>query len=206
VGRWRCEREHRRPSATRPRHSWRADLRSCATLRDRLVSEQATHEGSPSTAEPEPSSAPPSPLDVAWKDLISRWHDPSAHKAFVVLAAQLDALQDAARRYREAKDRGDTVVVDGYRVPGDPASRAEVASKGLELVLAQALARFETQPRGARAKPTVIFLPIAAGMMLFCLSYAMAQITGRQAFLSAPALAAQALLVALVPWARLRRG
>lgn len=146
------------------------------------------------------------PLDAAWKNVVQRWDDPAAHKAFVVLAAQLDQLQDAARRYREAKSDAEHVTVEGYRVPGDPASRTEVAERGLQLVLAQALARFESQPREDRPKSGGLALPVAAMMMLFGLSFAFANFTGKREFVSLPSLAAQVLLVAIVPWRRVRRG
>lgn len=145
------------------------------------------------------------PLDAAWKNVVTKWDDPAAHKAFVVLAAQLDLLQEAARRYREAKSDSENVTVDGYRVPGDRASRTEVAERGLQLVLAQALARFEAMPREDRPKRGGLALPLAAMMMLFGLSFAFANFTGKREFVSLPSLAAQVLLVAVVPWRRVRR-
>ncbi len=152
-----------------------------------------------------PASDATAPLEAAWKNVVSHWEDPAAHKAFVVLAAQLDQLPDAARRYREAKSDGELVAVDGYRVPGDRASRSEVAERGLQLVLAQALARFESVPREDRPKAGRLALPLAALMMLFGLSFGAANMTGKREFLSLPALAAQVLLVAIVPWRKIQR-
>lgn len=146
-----------------------------------------------------------SPLDDAWRELVTKWTEPAAHKTFVVLAGQLDALQEAARRYREAKTDGETVVVDGYRVPGSTESRREIAERGLQLVLAQALARFDAMPREERSNRGAVLMPIAALMMLFGLSFAMANMTHNNKFISLPALAGQVLLVALIPWQKLQR-
>jgi hypothetical protein len=170
----------------------------------RSVSETASDN---STPDPTPSEPPSSetPLDAAWRELVSKWNEPAAHKAFVTLAAQLDALQDAARRYREAKSEDDAVVIDGYRVPGSVESRREIAEKGLQLVLAQALARFDSMPREDRRSRGAVVMPIAALMMLFALSFALANMTHNRTFVSLPSLAVQVLIVAIIPWQKLQR-
>lgn len=170
------------------------------------VSETPTEQPVPDSAQ---SEAPAEdPLDAAWRELVSKWTDPAAHKAFVVLAAQLDALQHAARLYRAAKSDGEdnagAVVIDGYRVPGSVESRREIADKGLQLVLAQALARFDAMPRDRDSRGAVI-MPIAALMMLFALSFAMANMTHNRALISLPSLAVQVLIVAIIPWQKLQR-
>jgi hypothetical protein len=145
------------------------------------------------------------PLEDAWRSVVTRWDEPAAHKGFVFLAASLDRLTDAAKRYREAKNDGADVTVGGYRVPGNPASRKEIAERGLQLVLAQALARFDAIPREDRGRSTPVALPIAALMMLFALSFALANSTGNRVFISLPVLAVELLVVALFPWRKLRR-
>lgn len=157
------------------------------------------------TPEPPVADVAAGPLDAAWRELVTQWSDPAAHKTFVVLAAQVDALPEAARRYREAKAQGETVVVDGYRVPGSGESRREIAERGLQLVLAQALARFDSSPRAEPRSKAGVFLPVAALMMLFGLSFSIANLTRNPALVSLPSLAVQALIVALIPWKRLQR-
>ncbi len=163
----------------------------------------AQNEATPS--ESSESAVIAAPLDEAWRELVTRWSDPAAHKSFVVLAGQLDALQEAARRYREAKSDGESVVVDGYRVPGNSESRRAIAERGLQLVLAQALARFDAMPREERRSKASVFLPVAALMMSFGLSFALANMSHNRTFISLPSLAAQVIIVALIPWQKLQR-
>lgn len=171
------------------------------------VSETPTEQAVPDSARTEAPAE--DPLDAAWRELVSKWTDPAAHKSFVVLAAQLDALQHAARLYRAAKSDGEdnagAVVIDGYRVPGSVESRREIADKGLQLVLAQALARFDAMPRDNSSSRGAVIMPIAALMMLFALSFAMANMTHNRALISLPSLAVQVLIVAIIPWQKLQR-
>lgn len=162
-------------------------------------------EPTPARAESSSDELATSPLDDAWRELVTKWTEPAAHKTFVVLAGQLDALQEAARRYREARTDAETVVVDGYRVPGSLESRREIAERGLQLVLAQALARFDAMPRDEQRSKGAVLMPIAALMMLFGLSFAMANMTHNSKFISLPALAGQVLIVALIPWQKLQQ-
>jgi hypothetical protein len=143
------------------------------------------------------------PLDDAWRSLLVRWDDPGAHRAFVVLADSLGRLEHAARMYRQAREAGDGVIVGGYRVPGDLASRRERADRGLELVVAQALAHLAHAPRAERVAPRVKLIKIAALMMLVSGSFALTMTTGNRAFSSPAVLLIEVALVALIPWQRL---
>jgi hypothetical protein len=168
------------------------------------VSETASDNSTPDPAQSD-LPANETPLDAAWRELVSKWNEPAAHKAFVVLAAQLDALQDAARRYRDARSEQESIVIDGYRIPGSVESRREIAEKGLQLVLAQALARFDSMPREHHRSRGAVLMPIAALLMLFALSFALTNMTHNRAFVSLPSLAVQVLIVAIIPWQKLQR-
>ncbi|MDP3278138.1 MAG: hypothetical protein Q8Q09_23330 [Deltaproteobacteria bacterium] len=173
---------------------------------------------SESAAEPQPSPAPPieqplandpseqEPLELAWKRAVESWDDPAAHRAFVALASAIDQLNVAASRYRAAKETQSEPIVAGYRVPGDRASRVEIADRGLQLVLAQALARLDRMPRTRRARPGQWMLPVAALMMLLGLSFLGKIMTGRSVFTSLPVIALEMLVVAIIPWGRFSAG
>lgn len=161
-----------------------------------------------STPDPTQSDLPadPTPLDAAWRKLTSQWNEPAAHRAFVALAAQLDALQEAARRYREVQSSDEqSAVINGYRIPGSVESRRQIAEKGLQLVLAQALAHFDSMPREKHRSPGTVFKPLAALMMLFALSFALSTMTHDRTLVSLPSLAVQVLIVAIIPWQKLQR-
>jgi hypothetical protein len=105
--------------------------------------------------------------------------------------------------YRQTRDAGDGIVVGGYRVPGDLASRRERAERGLELVVAQALTHLANAPRTPRTASRATLFKIAALMMLFSASFALSMATGNKTFSSPAVLLLELGLVALVPWQRL---
>ena len=58
----------------------------------------------------EPST--PTSADQAWAEVLARWDDEEAHRAFLERFADLDGLAEAGRRYREvlASRPGDAVA------------------------------------------------------------------------------------------------
>lgn len=133
------------------------------------------------------------PLEEAWKTLQEHWSEPARHEAFVALAASLERLPDAAARYRSAAE-----------VP----ERAAEAERGKRLVLARALAQIDAMPRTDRAlarRRGALLAPLASLGFLLTTSFALAVLTHRREFVSAPALAAEVLLIALLPWRRILR-
>lgn len=57
-----------------------------------------------------------SPLESVWAEVVAHWDDDAAHERFVAIAQTLDALPDAAGRYRaaaadpERKERAETML------------------------------------------------------------------------------------------------
>ncbi len=63
---------------------------------------------------PEPGEIPDAGEEAAWAELVARWDDPLAHRAFLDRCHDLGALSQAGARYR--------AVLSGR--PGDPAAAA----------------------------------------------------------------------------------
>lgn len=77
--------------------------------------------------------------DEAWADLVARWSDEEAHRAFLSGLNELGALAEAGRRYRDAL----------ARQPGDPVAlrwRDELVRKATVLAMSQ-------MPRTAPPRP-----------------------------------------------------
>ena len=78
-------------------------------------------------------------VDEAWADLVARWSDEEAHRAFLSRFNDLDALAEAGRRYRDAL----------ARQPDDPVAlrwRDELVRKATVLAMSQ-------MPRTAPPRP-----------------------------------------------------
>jgi hypothetical protein len=105
---------------------------------------------------------PDAALDAAWTTVLAAWYDDAAHERFVALAAALDRLPDAGRRYRAERERAEAV--------GDQA-RAAVARKHIDALLAVAMQRMlatRTPPGGpkhARARVFWVAAGIAAALV-----------------------------------------
>jgi hypothetical protein len=134
------------------------------------------------------------PVESAFGELRDRhWSEPERHRAFVALATLLGRLPDAAARYRSATS--------------NPAL-ADEARKGLDAVLAAAVAQIDAAPRTARdevRRRAGLFVPIAALGLMLALAYLAATLTQRRELVSAPAVALEIAFVALLPWRRLLR-
>ncbi len=63
---------------------------------------------------PEPGDGPDAGEEAAWAEIVARWDDPLAHRAFLDRCHDLDALSRAGARYRAVLARR----------PGDPAAAA----------------------------------------------------------------------------------
>lgn len=128
------------------------------------------------------------PLETAWTELLARWGDDDKHRAFVALASALERLPDAGARYRALRD--------------DPA-RGEAARKGLERVLAAAMARL-TPTRREPARPRGNFmLPVTALAVLWIGTLVVARGLHRPDLLRPLVFAAELALVLVVPWRKL---
>ena len=135
-------------------------------------------------------SAPPptdDPLDAAWAALLERWDQDEGHRAFVGLAASLERLPDAARRYRAQSS--------------DPA-RAERAKQGVDRVLAAAMTAMKP-PARERPRPVNVGLPLAAIAAAFLVTMLAAKATGLSALTSPVVFAGEVIVVMLIPWRRL---
>lgn len=80
---------------------------------------------------------PDSTLETLWKNVLDRWEDEKAHRAFLEHCRHHDALVEAAVRYRGM--RGDH-------------SRGPLAEKKLTAITAMALARLESARSPDRRK------------------------------------------------------
>jgi hypothetical protein len=126
------------------------------------------------------------PLAVAWSTLLDRWDDDAGHKAFVALATSLQRLPEAARRYRALVD--------------DP-SRGARAKRGVDAVLAAAMATMTPRVRQP-VRPIHVGVPLTALAMLFLVTMLAAKATGVTALTSPVVFVGEVLVVMLVPWRR----
>lgn len=136
-------------------------------------------------------SADDDPIETAWSALLREWESAERHRAFVALAASLQRLPDAARRYRESL--------------GDPA-RAERAKAGIDAVLRVAYLSLAPPPRGEHEitrKARAWMLPMSAAMALVVLTLLGAHALHQPGLASPWVLGAEVLGALLVPWQKL---
>ncbi|MFO0602762.1 MAG: hypothetical protein U0324_06280 [Polyangiales bacterium] len=135
-------------------------------------------------------NAPPptdDPLDAAWVALMERWDRDEGHRAFVGLAASLERLPDAARRYRA--------------LSSDPA-RAERAKQGVDRVLAAAMSAMKPASR-ERPRSVNVGLPLGVLAAAFLATMLAAKATGVGALTSPVVFVGEVIVVMLIPWRRL---
>ena len=131
------------------------------------------------------------PIETAWTALQAQWESAERHKAFVALAASLQRLPDAARRYRES-------------LP-DPA-RSERAKQGIDAVLRVAYLALVPPPRSEHEltrKARAWLLPMVAAMTLVVLTLLASQMMRQPSFASPWVLGAEVLGMFLIPWQKL---
>lgn len=131
---------------------------------------------------------PADPIEAAWAELLPRWGEDDRHRAFVALAAALDRLPDAGQRYRALRD--------------DP-TRGEGAKKGLERVLAAAMARLSPGRREPPPPRGNLMLPVTALGVLWMATLVLSRALHRPELLRPLVFAAELALVLLIPWRRL---
>jgi hypothetical protein len=86
-------------------------------------------------------------LDELWSEVIGRWTDEEAHRAFIEHCRAARHLDEAARRYVEASKRPETYRGDG---------RDEIAQKKLKMIAALAMVELETAPGGSAERARVL--------------------------------------------------
>jgi hypothetical protein len=90
--------------------------------------------------------------DEAWAEVVSRWEDEDAHRAYLAARPDLDGLAQAGRRYRAALEAR----------PGDP-----VAARWREEVLRRATAlALAALPRTPEAHPATRYARTAGWALL----------------------------------------
>ena len=127
------------------------------------------------------------PLDASWQALLSDWENEVQHKRFVALAASLERLPDAAKRYRESLT--------------DPTLQPR-AQQGIDRVLGAAMAALTPPPRESRPKLNVM-LPLGAFAGALLVTIIAAKATGFHALTSPVVIFGEAVIVALIPWRKL---
>lgn len=130
------------------------------------------------------------PIETAWEELRTRWGDDDRHRSFVALAAALDRLPDAGRRYRELRD--------------DP-ERGDGARRGLERVLGAAMARLSPARRDPPPPRMNWSLPVATLAALWVGTLVLSRALHRPDIVRPLVLAAELAAVLLIPWRRLAR-
>jgi hypothetical protein len=131
------------------------------------------------------------PIETAWIALLTEWESPERHKAFVALAASLQRLPDAARRYRECRS--------------DPA-RAERAKQGIDAVLRVAylaLAPSARRENEVARKVRGVLLPMSIAMALVVFTLMGSQALHQPGLSSPWVLGAEVLATLLIPWSKL---
>lgn len=99
-------------------------------------------------------------LDALWKNVVDRWDDDDAHRAFIDHCQQSDQLVEAAVRYRG--------------MSGDR-ERGEQAQKRLSAIAVLALARLETLRTREQRQPSragaylliVVFVAASIGLLAY---------------------------------------
>lgn len=153
------------------------------TLRGRLPAAQrvATIDGAVSRPDHD------DPLDAAWAALLADWDSDERHRGFVGLAATLERLPDAAKRYRAES--------------ANP-SRAGRAKQGLDRVLGVAMQSLTPVQRPERPRPVNVMIPLATMAAVILVTLVAAQATGFRALTSPVVILGEVVIVALVPWRR----
>jgi len=98
-----------------------------------------------------------SEIEVAWAEVLARWTDEAAHRAFLDRFADLDGLAEAGRRYK--------VVLDAR--PGDEVAarwRDEVVKRATALALAQLPRKKPARQLSPRLRRAVLFALASASM------------------------------------------
>jgi hypothetical protein len=109
-------------------------------------------------------------VDELWSDLLGRWTDEDAHRAFIEHCRAIRHLDEAARRYVEASKRPET-----YREDGRP---DEVAQKKLKMIAALALVELETAPGGSASRARIYRARISMFRWAFVILIVIALIVG----------------------------
>jgi hypothetical protein len=135
-------------------------------------------------------SPEPDPLEPAWQALLCEWEHDERHRAFVGLAATLERLPDAARRYRAELAHS---------------ARGPRAKQGLDLVLGVAMSSLTPLKRPERP-PINLMLPMGAFAAALIMTVFLAQATGFRSLTSPWVIFGEALVMALIPWRRIRGG
>ncbi len=115
---------------------------------------------------PEPGRTPDAGEEAAWAELVSRWDDPLAHRAFLDRCHDLGALSQAGARYRAVLSRR----------PGDPeaaAGRDEVVRRATILGLASMPRTPVPAPAPRWVRPAVY-----VGVAVILLALAVAVVAG----------------------------
>ena len=96
-------------------------------------------------------------IDLAWQKVLENFSDENSHRRFLILCQAMGKLSEAAKRYREIKDR-------------DP-EHADTADKQLEKVLAAAVAALSAS-RSEKLKPALNKMTVfAIGVFLMMLFF-----------------------------------
>jgi hypothetical protein len=107
-----------------------------------------------------PDDPAPDPLTEPFERLLAAWDDPAEHKRFLALAATLDRLADAGKRYRGIRD-------------GDPDKRATAEAQidrlfGLAM---EKLAATRTPPP-PKQRPLLLWIALGlAAVLIFSAVY-----------------------------------
>ncbi len=106
---------------------------------------------------PEPGEIPAAGEEAAWAELVARWDDPLAHRAFLDRCHDLGALSRAGARYRAVLARR----------PGDPAAAAgrdEVVRRATVLGLASLPRTAAPVPAAPWVRP-VVYVGVAVTLL-----------------------------------------
>lgn len=115
------------------------------------------------------------------------WENEARHRAYVGLAASLERLPDAARRYRSARE--------------DPRLSAR-ANAGLDRVLGAAMASLSPAARAPRPKPVNVMIPLTVLAAALMATVVLARVTEFRTLTSPVVILGEVLIVALIPWRR----
>lgn len=132
------------------------------------------------------ATEPNDPLDVAWTALLDQWESEEKHRSFVGLAAALERLPEAAKRYRA--------------LSADPA-RAARAKQGIDRVLGVAMASMTPATR-ERPRPINVMMPLSALAAALLATVVAARATEVRALTSPVVIVGEVIVVALLPWRR----
>lgn len=99
-------------------------------------------------------------IDAAWQRVVNEWDDEQTHRAFLMLCASIERLDEAGRRYREVCDQ-------------DPARRT-MAEAQIERVLGLAMQKLsslqsERHPRSTRKKLLLVATGVSGTLIAIAL-------------------------------------